>query len=155
MRLLVEHRPRIAFRHLFLDDELLAVLGVRPVPDFGKFRVVLALVVHDRVQTFVLLQLGGFGELLVAHVRDGQQRADVRARKHFERLRVGDDMHAAAHQQVSDRRARHRVIGGLVGADLARPRAAFQEEVVQQVELEVAAVEHVRARPVMSHRVHG
>ena len=110
--------------------------------------------IHDRVQALVLLELGGLGELLVAHVRDRQQRADVGAGEHFERLGVGDDVHAAADQQVSDRRAGHRVIGGLVHADLAGPRTTLQEEVVQQVELQVAGVEHVLAGPEAAHRVH-
>jgi hypothetical protein len=45
------------------------------------------------------------------------------------------------------------VIGHLVDADLLRPRAALQEEVVQQIEDEVAGVEDVVALPRLAERV--
>ena len=64
----------------------------------------------------------------------------------LQRPGVGHDVHAAAHQQVADHRPGRRVVDHLVDADLVRPRAALQEEVVQQVELEVAAGEDVAAR---------
>ena len=48
---------------------------------------------------FVLLRLG---KPLVADVGDWQKLADVHARNGFERLRVGHDVDAAAHQQVAD-----------------------------------------------------
>ena len=71
----------------------------------------------------------------------------------FQRPGVGHDVDAAAHQQVADHRPHGRIVGHLVDADLVGARAALQEEVVQQVELQVAAGEDVVARPGPAHRV--
>ena len=47
----------------------------------------------------------------------------------------------------ADHLARHRVLRRLVDPDLAHPGAGLEEEVVQEVELQVAGVEDVLPRP--------
>jgi hypothetical protein len=56
-------------------------------------------------------------------------------------------------RQVAEHLAGDRVVGHLVDADLLRPGAALQEEVVHQVERQVARVEHGVALPCLPERV--
>ena len=130
-----------------------AILGVLAVPDFADAAVVLgAVAVQDRVQPRssralasgnCLLLMSGMGKSL-------PRSAPVR---YLQRPGVGHDVDAAAHQQVADHRPRGRVVGHLVDADLVGAGAALQEEVVQQVELQVAAGEDVLPGPGVAHRV--
>jgi hypothetical protein len=62
-------------------------------------------------------------------------------------------MDAAAHEQVADHRARGLVRGHFVDARLVRARSAFQEEIVQKIEDEVARVEDEIAVPGRPMRV--
>ena len=62
-------------------------------------------------------------------------------------------MNAAADEQVAEHLAGARVLGHLVDAQLVGAGAIFQEEVVQQVEDQVAAGEDVIAGPGVAHRV--
>jgi hypothetical protein len=84
----------------------------------------------------------------------GEQPAHLDARELLERLGVGHDVHAAAHEQVAHRGARRRVARHLVDADLLCPRAALEEEVVQHVHLQVPRGDHVGAAPRVALRVH-
>src|SRR5215203_1516644 len=64
-------------------------------------------------------------------------------------------MDAAAHDKVAHHLAGHRVLGRFVDPDLAHPRARLKEEVMEQIELEVARVEDVVARPRLAARAAG
>jgi hypothetical protein len=82
----------------------------------------------------------GVRELQAADLGHRQQLGHVHTGKVGERLRVGLLVDAAAHDQVPDHLARHRVLGALADPDLAHTSTGLQEEVVQQVELKVAGV---------------
>jgi hypothetical protein len=60
-------------------------------------------------------------------------------------------VHAATYGQIPHHLPSDRIVDHLIDADLVGPRAALEEEIVQQVELEVAARENVRARPWRAH----
>jgi hypothetical protein len=60
---------------------------------------------------------------------------------------------AAARERVVGRRPHGRVVGRLVDPDLVGAGAARQEEVVEQVQLAVAAGEDVLPGPRVAHRV--
>ena len=64
-----------------------------------------------------------------------------------------DDVGAAADEQVADHLACDGAVDHFVHPNLVGTRAALEEEVVQQVELQVAAREDVRAVPGTAHRV--
>jgi hypothetical protein len=61
---------------------------------------------------------------------------------------------AATDEQEPDHRPGSRIVHHLVDADLVGARAAFEKEVVQEVEPEVAAREDVGARPEVPLRIH-
>jgi hypothetical protein len=46
---------------------------------------------------------------------------------------------AAAHEQIPDHFARNRIVNYFVDANLVRTRAAFEEEVMEEIELQIAA----------------
>ena len=94
-----------------------------------------------------------FGKLFVIHIRDRQNAANIRASKFLQRLGIGDNMDSATHKQESAQGARCRIVRHFINAHLVSARAAFKEEVVQQIELEVAAAEYILARPEISHRI--
>jgi hypothetical protein len=82
--------------------------------------------------------------------RDSRRRehlAEVRPRQVLERPRVGDLVHAAAHEQVSRQRPGGGVVDHLVDLQLVAAGAGLEEEVVRQVLDEVARREHVVAVP--------
>jgi hypothetical protein len=56
-------------------------------------------------------------------------------------------MDPTTYDQVPDHLAGRGVLGALVHSDLAHPGSQLEEEVVQEVELEVAGVEDILARP--------
>ena len=71
--------------------------------------------------------------------RRREQLRQVRAGEVLERPRVGDLVHAAAHEQVAGQRPRRRVLDHLVDLQLVVARAGLEEEVVRQVLDQVAA----------------
>jgi hypothetical protein len=68
-------------------------------------------------------------------------------------LRVRQRVDAAADEQIAEHLACARVLRHLVDAELVRAGAVLEEEVVEQVEDEVAAGEDVAAVPVVGDRV--
>src|SRR5918994_2640718 len=136
------------------DPQLRSILWMRPGPDLRDAAIIVrAHPIHHLVEPlrFVLLR---FGKALVADVGNRQQLADVDARQRLECFRVGDDVHSAADEKVTDHLTRDGVVDHFIHADLVRPRATLQEEIVQQVELEIAAREYVAAVPWIPVRIH-
>ena len=130
LRLFGVFGPGKSWGHFVADDQFLAVLRVRAIPDLIQLVVILGTELpHDRVQP-VGLVFHRFRELLVADIRDGQQPTDIRAGELFQSLGISDDVNAAADEKVSDHRTRGGIGGHLVNAHLARASAAFEKEVV-------------------------
>ena len=100
------------------------------IPDLIQLIVILGNELpHDRVQPIGLV-FHRFRELLVADIRDGQQRTDIGAGELFQSLGISDDVNAAADEKVSDHCTRGGIGGHLVNAHLTRACAAFEKEVV-------------------------
>jgi hypothetical protein len=87
------------------------------------------------------------GDLVGRDPRRGEHLRQVGAGELLDRARVGDLVHAAAHEQVAGERARRRVVDHLVDLELVVARAGLEEEVVRQVLDQVARGEDVVAVP--------
>ena len=97
---------REPFGWTILHLEGVAILRVLARPDLGDLLVVLgAESIEDAVQPLGLV-LSRFGEALVADVGNRQELADVDAGQLLQRSRVGDDVDAAADEEVPDHLAR-------------------------------------------------
>jgi hypothetical protein len=94
-------------------------------------------------------------ESLVADIRNREQLADVDAGQRFQRSGVGHDVRATADQEVADHLACDRVVDHFIDPNLVRARSALQEEVVKEVQFQIATGEHVSAIPGVAHGVHG
>src|SRR5690606_14640970 len=70
-----------------------------------------------------------------------------------QRFGIGEGVHSTAHQEVPDHLTGNRVVRHFVHPHLLGTGTAFQEEVVQQVEDQVAAVEYVISAPGLLHGV--
>ncbi len=79
----------------------------------------------------ILLAFGNLGEI---DVRGRQHLLDFDAGEILQGQRIGVRMNAAAHQQVAADFTAGRIGQRLVDAQLVQARAAFEMEVVQQVE---------------------
>src|SRR4051794_24882275 len=146
---------RAALGDAVIDLALRAVYGREAVPDLPEFLVVLgAEAVQDAVEAPVHV-LPGVGELVAVDFGHRQQLGHVDVGEVRERLGVGLLVDTAAHDQVPDHLAGHGVLGALVDPDLAHPGTRLQEEVVEQIQLEVARVENVVSRPRFAARASG
>jgi hypothetical protein len=86
-------------------------------------------------------------ELGVVDVGHRQHLRHVDAGELLQRQPVGGLMNAAPDEKVADHRPCRLVRGHFVAPGLVRPRAALQEEIVQEIEHQVSGVEHVVAPP--------
>ena len=89
----------------------------------------------------------GLGDLLGRDPRRREQLRQVGAGQQLESARVGDLVHAAAHEQVAGQRAGGRVLDHLIDLELVVAGTGLEEEVVGQVLHEVAGAEDVVAVP--------
>ncbi len=129
------------------DDALLVRVRLRAVPDLVHLPVVVgAVAVQLRVAGDVHVLLG-LGEHCVADARDGEHVVHLHARQLLQRLAVGNGVDAAANEEVAQHLAGGRILRHLVDAQLVRAGGVFQEEVMEQIEDEVAAGEDVLAGP--------
>src|SRR5918994_5945013 len=115
------------------DLARLAGVGLLAVADLAYLPVVVgAEAVEDAVEAPIHV-LPGVRELGAVYLGHQQELGHVHLGEGGERLGVGLLVNSAAHDEVADHLARHRVLGALVDPDLTHPRPGLEEEVVQQI----------------------
>ena len=110
------------------DDQVGAPSGCGPFQISASLAVVLLAEAVHRVVQPLLDVLAALGELVVAQLGDREELRDLDARELLQRLGVGDDVRAAAHEEERGQLADGRVAGRLVDLHLGGPGAQLQEE---------------------------
>lgn len=128
---------------------------MRAFPDQGDVLIVgIAEGVQPAVQALFFV-FAGVIELGIVQVRDRQHPGQADAGDDLDGLGVSQDMYAAANQQVADHLTGCRIVGHFIDAHLMGTSTGFQEEIMQQIEQQIAAAEDIISRPSFAHGIPG